>query len=371
MTEEKKAGIGEAPDAVRQLNLDKAFELNNAYEEAAGNVKSRTWTITTWVLTLEAALIAFSVQFYTEQLGDPGFLLIQLAVALVGVALCAFLLVFIKDQGDHLKGYWIAQRKLASWNAELGGLVLSNSKNLTAPDFGVRFPPFCTKLIWLVAMFAAGFVGLFAMMVHLADGQLATLYQRAIRDAAVIEPDEVKALPPLHGEEFTVVTWTKHLDSYEVGHEVALTWGEVWVTVEGDVRKECVRFDRRTLRKDLQQLLGLPIDDDPREFVTLVVSADDLYRPCADPDVSETYCTVDFPKDVDPRHYAWYAQQTSRSYASPNGFPWTRLGYTYHWKHGASKFGVPEYVIRQSAYARVIARSTMTEYCASSAARAN
>ena len=200
MTEEKPLETGVTQDAVRGLKLDQAFELNDAYEQAAGRVKSRTWTITTWVLTLEAALMAFGAQLYTEQLGDSGFLLLQLAIALVGIALGAFLVFFIVDQGQHLKGYWISQRKLAIWNTALGGLVLTKSEESAPPDFGVTFPPFCTRLIWLVALFAAGFAGLFAMMAYLAGMQQpAGPYQRAILDAAVIEPHEIETLPPLRG----------------------------------------------------------------------------------------------------------------------------------------------------------------------------
>ncbi len=366
MTDEKNTQADEASHAIKQLGLEEVFQLHSAYEEAASKVKSRTWTITTWVLTLEAALIAFSVEFYTEQLGDRGLLLIQLAIAIVGVALCAFLLFLIKDQGNHLKEYWISQRKLQSSNTKLGGLALADPEDLTKP---VKFPPFCTRLIWLVALFAVGFVMLFAIMWHLADRRLANPYQRAIGDAAVIEPDEIVALEPLQGEEFKVVTWTKYPDSYVVGHEVTLTWGEVWVTIAGDVRQECVRFDRTTLGQDLQQLLGLPVDEDPREFVTLVVSADDLFRPCADPDESKTHCTADFPENVDPRHRAWYARQAAKSYTSPGGFPWTRLGYTYNWKRGASEFGVSEYVIRRSAKAKVVARWATAGYCGVSSNR--
>jgi len=364
MTDKNELDTADAITAVGQLNLDKAAELNESYEKAAGTVKGRTWMITTWVLTLQAAMIAFSVQFYTEQSGDPGFLLIQGAIALVGLALCAFLFVFIRDQGKHLKGYWIAQRKLASWNTALRGLVVSGWEDHSAPDFGVRFPPFCTKLMLLVGMFAAGFAGLFGMMVYLADMNATDPYERAIIDASVIEADEIRTLTPLRGDNFTVVTWTKHPESYEVGSDVTLGWGDVWVTVDGDVRKECIRFGRETVGEELQQLLGLPVDEDEREFVTLAVSADDLFRPCANPDVRETRCSADFPADIEARHYAWFARQASRSYASPDGFPWTRLGYTYNWKPGADEFGVPEYVIRRSATVKVVARATTGEYCA-------
>jgi len=160
-----------------------------------------------------------------------------------------------------------------------------------------------------------------------------------------------------------VVTWTKFPDSYKLGEAVALDWGEVWVTTEGDVRAACTGFEPSTLRIRLQQLLGLPLDDAPRFFVTLRVAAADLFRPCADPDLDKTRCGEDFPADLDPAHYAWYARQTAVAYASPAGFPWTRLGYTYNWRAGADEFGVPELVVRKSAAAQVLAHAPTAEYC--------
>ena len=113
----------------------------------------------------------------------------------------------------------------------------------------------------------------------------------------------------------------------------------------------------------MQQLLGLPLEDAPRSVVTLRVAAEDLFRPCADPDLGKTRCGEAFPKDLDPAHYAWYARQTALAYASPEGFPWTRLGYTYNWRTGAQEVGLAELVIRKSAVAQVLARTPTADYC--------
>ncbi len=188
-------------------------------------------------------------------------------------------------------------------------------------------------------------------------------YRLAVHDAAVIEPEEIKDLPPLRGDSATVVTWTKYPDSFKPGESVTLDWGEVWVTAEGDLRAACKGFEANVLRTRVQQLLGLPLDDAPRFMVTLRVATDDLFRPCANPDLSKTRCGEDFPKDLDPAHYAWYARQTAVAYASPRGFPWTRLGYTYNWRAGADEVGLPELVIRKSAVAQVLARTATAEYC--------
>lgn len=222
---------------------------------------------------------------------------------------------------------------------------------------------------WVIGVIAA-IAFLFVVTRNIAEGPpdetsvtAARDYYLAVHDAAVIEPDEIKDLPPLRGETITVVTWTKFPDSYKLGEEVALNWGEIWVTAEGDLRTACKGFEANVLRTRVQQLLGLPLDDAPRFMVTLRVAAEDLFRPCADPDLGKTRCGEDFPKDLDPAHYDWYARQTAKAYASPAGFPWTRLGYTYNWRAGADEVGLPELVVRESTKVRVLARTPTAEYC--------
>jgi len=53
-------------EAVGALELEKAAELIKFYVRQADTVKARTWTITTWVLTLNTALFAFGVKLYTD-----------------------------------------------------------------------------------------------------------------------------------------------------------------------------------------------------------------------------------------------------------------------------------------------------------------
>jgi len=188
-------------------------------------------------------------------------------------------------------------------------------------------------------------------------------YRLALLDAAVIDADEVQELEPLAGEAARVVTWTAYPDSYVPGEDVTLGWGETWVTVDGAVRSYCVELPPETLSRDVQMLLGLPLSDRERSFVTLEVATADLFRPCADPSLDSPQCGLEFPEDVSEAYRSWFAGQTATAYQAPNGYPWTRLGYTYNWRPGANEVGVQEYVIRQGATARVVSVSDTPSYC--------
>jgi hypothetical protein len=47
-----------------------------------------------------------------------------------------------------------------------------------------------------------------------------------------------------------------------------------------------------------------------------------------------------------------------------NGYPWTRLGYTYDWHPDTPETGLSEYVIPQGSTVEVHANVETREYCA-------
>lgn len=189
-------------------------------------------------------------------------------------------------------------------------------------------------------------------------------YARAVADAAVIEPDEMVTLPVIDTPRVSVVTWTNYPDSYRPGESVTLSWGEVWVTLDGAVQQRCRDMSQDSLIADLQKLLGLPLaDGSGRRFVTLEVESKDLFRPCANPSLTQTRCGTGFPSWLGERHRAWFAGQTATAYQTPDGFPWTRLGYTYNWKQGESEVGPAEFVIVQGARVKTLAVSDSAGYC--------
>ncbi len=190
-------------------------------------------------------------------------------------------------------------------------------------------------------------------------------YRAAITDAAVIEAAEIQPLPVINAPVATVVTWTEFADGYPPGADITLERGDVWVTLEGAVQTRCQAFAPRMRMLNLQQLLGLPPkDNDQRKFVTLAVNTDDMFRPCADPSLANSRCHADFPAEVSDEYRTWFANRSAMSYQSPNGYPWTRLGYTFNWNPAADKVGPAEFVVRNRATATVLAVQDTDDYCA-------
>ena len=60
---------------------------------------------------------------------------------------------------------------------------------------------------------------------------------------------------------------------------------------------------------------------------------------------------------------AWFAEQVNSRYQDPNGYPWTRLGYTFDWNPETPRYGASEYVIRKGSAVTVKTRTSTAEYC--------
>jgi hypothetical protein len=153
-------------ETVANLDAQTAFKLIEFYENAASVVKGRTWSITTGILTINAALLAFSFQLYTKNSGIHGFLWIQAAICCVGVALCLFLYFLIRDQGKHLIHYWTNENKIGAWNSRVQDFILDEEElaKVREPGYQAPFPRFCVRLVFLSSMFATGFLGTFLLM---------------------------------------------------------------------------------------------------------------------------------------------------------------------------------------------------------------
>lgn len=193
--------------------------------------------------------------------------------------------------------------------------------------------------------------------------RLERLYEKSIKDAGIIEPDEIVPIKTLTETSGQFVTWTSYPDSYTPGQDVNLSWGETWVTLNGAVQKKCTAFPKKKLNLRIQQLLGLPPQADAnRFFVVLEVQTKDMFRPCANPSLTETTCSPDFDKDATEAHKAWYAGQSAASYQD-DGYPWTRLGYTYNWHPKSSEVGLSEFVINKGSNVKVISVTPTAQYC--------
>ncbi|MBK8254568.1 MAG: hypothetical protein IPK82_18110 [Polyangiaceae bacterium] len=202
----------------------------------------------------------------------------------------------------------------------------------------------------------------------LTDAQTA-LPSEVVKDLVAIAPGQSDLVWKGEGESQRVltVTWTsyKGYDS-EVGKTLPLG-RETWITPAPQLKNFCKgkATDPKALSARLEQLLGLPAGSGKDRVVELWVLPKDLFRPCPDPEITDHECGVDFPApstrvSVSAEHVTWFTDLKSKSYGA-QGYPWTRLGYTYDW--GGPKVGLSEFVIVKGAEIGVEKVYTTEEYC--------
>ncbi len=210
---------------------------------------------------------------------------------------------------------------------------------------------------------------------------LQNAYSQAIKDAEVAEFNEISrnlvAIVPSNDAlrwnentgEVLVVTWTSW-DGYggRVGSFMKLS-REVWVTVVPDVNAFCreQHINPTQVPLRLEQLLGLPPESKKTKFVEMWVTPNDLFRPAPDPEVSDHEAELDFPVSdqfvtVSEAHLEWFHELKQKSYGA-DGYPWTRLGYTYDWGNPKNEIGVSEFVIRAGATVKIHGVSNTEDYC--------
>ena len=215
-----------------------------------------------------------------------------------------------------------------------------------------------------------------------SQSELVDAYRLAIKDAEVAEPTEISrnlvAIVPSNDRLLwkkddqtayvLVVTWTSW-DGYDnrVGQSMKLA-REVWVTVVPELQSFC---QKRKLRQNmvlrLEQLLGLPRGNGKTNFAELWVEPKDLFRPTPDPEISDHEAELDFPVSsefvtVSQKHRDWFDGLKSKSYRD-DGYPWTRLGYTYDWGDPENEVGLSEFVVQAGATVMVNAVFTTSDYC--------
>ncbi|MFM2043784.1 MAG: hypothetical protein RLY86_2360 [Pseudomonadota bacterium] len=226
----------------------------------------------------------------------------------------------------------------------------------------------------------------------------AALYQAALRDSAVPEPADV------YGGLLALVRSTPGLEWEGPGPDARVpdarvkvaslmseqafqkyyaappddrvngdAWGIIWVTPVPQLRTLCqaVPGDTTTKVERLKQWLGLQPTGSYARVVEMWVRPDQLARPCPDPEVTDGACTLDTAKagpGVDAGYVAWFAANYQPSYRY-NGFPWTRLGYTYDWAppgdtvNPLRPVGGSEYIFAPKAAYTISGRYTVQEYC--------
>lgn len=209
----------------------------------------------------------------------------------------------------------------------------------------------------------------------LTDAELTALYQAAVADAKDAEPSEiVDTLVAINPANMTIprdaqgrvlmVTWTSY-KGYDalVGKDTSLAV-EVWTTAGHSFQDFCKKsgLTGADLNLRLEQLLGVPPHNGKDRVVELWVPVDAMFRPSADPEITDSVAQLDFPPGTPQAHIDWYNALEATSYGA-NGYPWTRLGYTYDWYPDMSDVGLSEFVVSKGSTVGINAVATQDEYC--------
>lgn len=209
------------------------------------------------------------------------------------------------------------------------------------------------------------------------------LIDRALKDAEQADPDEVVddlyALNPgsapmqwrrdeAGDDRVLTVTWT-NWEGYrdQLGQTVPVG-RTIWVTAAPEVQAFCSAsgLQGEALTERLEQFLGLRPGTGKPYFVTMWAKPADMVRPCPDPEVTDGACeAVDEAEDVvigTHQHRAWFDDLKATSYG-PEGYPWTRLGYTYDWNPASPERGASEFLIPAEAMVQVDSFIDTAAYC--------
>lgn len=207
-------------------------------------------------------------------------------------------------------------------------------------------------------------------------------YQAAIVDASTAEPSEttcnltalISSEPGLIWDSTTgpsrvlMVMWTSWPGYADEVGSVTNVNRNLWVSAAPQIQQFCkaqgLTEDNVVLR--LEQLNGMPPGRNLPYFVEFWVHPEDLFRPCADPEVSDHEAGIDYPVSVtyvslSEEFKGWFEWQ--RAHYSTNGYPWTRLGYTYDWGNPHSEIGLSEFVTRKMAPLGIHRVADTLEYC--------
>jgi hypothetical protein len=145
----------------------------------------------------------------------------------------------------------------------------------------------------------------------------------------------------------------------------------IWVTLAPELRRFCQRLGIPDPTDRLKQYLGLSPTNQNDLLVEMWVARDDLFRPCPDPEVSDSACslqTTDPPPTVkNIPDYAHFLLSLHEKSYRVDGAPWTGLGYTYDWAHGEHGIGASEYMLVPKAAYEVRSVQQPSSYCAGGA----
>ncbi len=260
----------------------------------------------------------------------------------------------------------------------------SNIKNRSRRS-GIRTATLLITAIFLISSSVLLFNGCATLPTKVSADDLKGAYLIAVADAKTAEPNEIsRDLVPIvetnedlvwrdeNKKELLVVTWTSW-DGYDknVGKTMVMS-RKVWVTTVPELRNfsKDNRLSKGTptaMSLRLEQLMGLPPNNGKDRFVEIWVSPEDLFRPSPDPEITDREAELDFPKPkkiiaISNEYILWFSVLKSKSYGK-DGYPWTRLGYTYDWGNKKSEVGLSEFVILEGAKVKIHSVTKTIDYC--------
>lgn len=250
---------------------------------------------------------------------------------------------------------------------------------------------------------------------------MSTRYREAIADTLVIEPNELLPLVTLrpddpmvrydHKGRVLLLNVHCHPESFQGGAKSALLYA-IWTFTDKEflawLKQQDVRaVDDWTLR--LNQLLGMPAYRASTHVSGFWVKPQYVIRPAYSFDVFTPIPTDSFSataqlyaalaslhESVSPKeevvdgsqwhellrkarahgaqYRQWFDHQVLIAYGSNEGYPWTRLGYTYDWgaandSDAESKYGLSEFMIPMGAMVEVAFTLTIAEFIAQALAQ--
>jgi hypothetical protein len=155
-----------------------------------------------------------------------------------------------------------------------------------------------------------------------------------------------------------LVAWHNDGDRFKDGEITHLKDGEVlWTFTDKEFlkwfRENHDKVDNWNIR--LKQLLGKSPDTDNRYFTVFWAKVTDVFRPAFFPEINSSMMNTTFTNTLEEdtsENAMWFKNWFDKTNASAyrkDGFPWTRLGYTYDWGNPDSKYGLSEFIVKEGA----------------------
>ncbi|MFH1039232.1 MAG: hypothetical protein V1789_11260 [PVC group bacterium] len=150
-------------------------------------------------------------------------------------------------------------------------------------------------------------------------------------------------------------------------HPAHLVWVTAVPELKNWLREHPPAYENLPLR--LEQLFGMPPNRGLSVFIEFWVRPEQMFRPSPDPEISDREAELDFPKSpyvtIDWSYQTWFNERKAVIYdgGSTNGWPWSRLGYTYDWGDQNNHVGLSEFVIRGNETVRIQSMASTGTYC--------